>query len=64
MGDNQHRAGFNRHLLHPWAELGNLGHDKATTVISRGQGAYVYDSEGNKLLDGPGGMWCLSLIHI
>ena len=38
MGDNQHRAGFNRHLLHPWAELGNLGHDKATTVISHGQG--------------------------
>ena len=28
MGDSQQRASFNRHLLHPWAELGNLGHDK------------------------------------
>ena len=59
MGDNKHRTGFNRHLLHPWAELGNLGHDEETTVISHGRGAYVYDSDGNKLLDGPGGMWCM-----
>lgn len=59
MGDNQYRAGYNRHLLHPWAELASLGADTSTSVISRGQGAYVYDSEGNKLLDGPGGMWCM-----
>lgn len=59
MGDNRQRAGFNRHLLHPWAELGNLGHDNNTTIISHGQGSYVYDAEGNKLLDGPGGMWCM-----
>lgn len=59
MPNNQYRAGYNRHLLHPWAELANLGADTSTSVISRGQGAYVYDSEGNKLLDGPGGMWCM-----
>ena len=38
MGDSQQRASFNRHLLHPWAELGNLGHDNNRTIISHGRG--------------------------
>ena len=50
---------FNRHLLHPWAELPTLGKDTSTSVITRAKGVYVYDDQGRKLLDGPGGMWCM-----
>jgi len=30
-------------------------------VIVRGEGAYIYDAEGNRLLDGPAGMWCMQV---
>ncbi len=53
------RDGFNRHLLHPWADLPNLGEDDATPVIVRGQGIYIEDDQGNRMIDGPGGMWCM-----
>ena len=53
------RDTFNRHLLHPWAYLPALGDDDSTPVIVRGEGVYIYDEDGNRLLDGPGGMWCM-----
>ncbi|MEM7240237.1 MAG: aminotransferase, partial [Pseudomonadota bacterium] len=30
-------------------------------VLSRGEGVYVYDDKGNKLIDGPGGMWAVQI---
>ena len=27
--------------------------------IKRAKGAYIYDEDGRKLLDGPAGMWCM-----
>lgn len=53
------RKHFNRHLLHPWADLPNLGEDDSTPVIVRGQGIYIEDDQGNRMIDGPGGMWCM-----
>jgi adenosylmethionine-8-amino-7-oxononanoate aminotransferase len=53
------RADFNRHSLHPWADLPNLGEDDDTPVIVRGDGVYVFDDKGNRMIDGPGGMWCM-----
>ena len=53
------RQQYNRHLLHPWADLPSLGEDDSTPLIVRGEGVYLYDDEGNRLLDGPGGMWCM-----
>ncbi|MBQ0757981.1 MAG: aminotransferase class III-fold pyridoxal phosphate-dependent enzyme [Amphritea sp.] len=32
-----------------------------TLVIERGDGAYVYDNEGNQYLEGLAGLWCTSL---
>ena len=62
------RRGYNKNLLHPWANFNELGADENKTVITRGEGIYIYDADGNRLLDGPAGMWCmqlgLSLIHI
>ncbi len=47
----------NRHFLHPWEDLGLLGQNERT-VAAGGEGIYLNDSLGNKLIDGPGGMWC------
>tara|TARA_B100001105_G_C22399928_1_gene448895 strand:+ start:3076 stop:3321 length:246 start_codon:yes stop_codon:yes gene_type:complete len=56
---DNYRDKYNKHLLHPWSELSSLGEDKSSSVIVRGEGAYIYDAEGNRLLDGPAGMWCM-----
>ena len=49
-------------FIHPWDDIVKLGKNKRT-VIERGDGIYVYDSDGNRLLDGPGGMWCVNIGH-
>ena len=54
-----YRDKYNQHLLHPWGDLGTLGEDDQSSVITRGEGIYIYDAEGNRLLDGPAGMWCM-----
>ncbi|MCR8923179.1 aminotransferase [Dasania sp. GY-MA-18] len=56
---SKNRDLFNKHLLHPWGNLPELGEDESISVIVKGEGAYIYDEEGNKLLDGPAGMWCM-----
>ena len=59
MNSDGYRDKYNQHLLHPWGELSSIGQDDSTSVIVRGEGAYIYDAEGNRLLDGPAGMWCM-----
>ncbi len=50
------------HFIHPWDDMNEI--DSASrTVISRGEGIYVYDSDGNKLIDAPAGMWCVNIGH-
>lgn len=49
-------------FIHPWDDIAKLGENQRT-VIERGEGVYVYDSEGKRLLDGPGGMWCVNIGH-
>ena len=48
-------------VIHPWEGFGEPS--KKRTVISHGDGIYVYDNDGNRLLDGPGGMWCNNVGH-
>ena len=48
--------------LHPWENLEKMGHNRRT-IITRSEGVYVYDSDGNKLIDGPAGMWCVNVGH-
>jgi len=56
---DSYRDKYNQHLLHPWGDLSALGEDDSSSVIVRGEGAYIFDAEGNRLLDGPAGMWCM-----
>lgn len=48
------------HFLHPWENMYKLGTNKRT-IVTKSEGIYVYDSEGNKLIDGPAGMWCVNV---
>lgn len=50
------------YFIHPWDDVVALG-DNKRTVISGGDGIYVTDSDGNKLIDGPAGMWCVNIGH-
>ena len=59
MKSDSYRDKYNQHLLHPWGDLSALGEDDSSSVIVRGEGAYIFDAEGNRLLDGPAGMWCM-----
>ncbi|HKJ52158.1 MAG TPA: aminotransferase [Gammaproteobacteria bacterium] len=49
-------------FIHPWDDIVKLGNNKRT-LLDRGEGVYVYDSEGNRLLDAPAGMWCVNIGH-
>lgn len=48
------------HHLHPFTDTAALN-AKGTRVIARGEGVYLWDSEGNRLLDGMSGLWCVNL---
>ena len=48
------------HFLHPFTDHHDLS-KKGTRVITKGDGIYIWDSEGNKILDGMSGLWCVSL---
>ena len=49
-------------FLHPWEYIDNLGENKRT-VVTGAEGIYISDSDGNRLLDGPAGMWCVNIGH-
>ncbi len=47
----------NKHYMHPWEAMWESnGADR--TISARAEGIYIYDQNGKKLIDGPGGMWC------
>lgn len=45
--------------LHPFTNHKEL-HEKRSRVISRAEGVYIYDADGNKILDGMSGLWCVN----
>lgn len=48
------------HFLHPWQEFEPFA-EQGSLVIARGEGCYVFDSDGKRYLDGLGGMWCVNV---
>ena len=47
-------------LLHPYTNAIANERD-GPLVMTRGQGVYVYDEDGNRYIEGMAGLWCLSL---
>ncbi|NVD99823.1 aspartate aminotransferase family protein [Massilia sp. BJB1822] len=48
------------HYLHPFTDH-KLLHSKGSRMIVRGDGIYLWDSEGKKILDGMSGLWCVNV---
>ena len=49
-----------RHFLRPWQDVTSIG-DSEWTFLNSSNGIYVEDADGNELIDGPGGMWCVNV---
>jgi len=48
------------HHLHPFSDMDGLNRH-GSRVIVKGEGVYLWDSEGNKLFDGMSGLWCVNV---
>ncbi|HEX5756890.1 MAG TPA: aspartate aminotransferase family protein [Arenimonas sp.] len=48
------------HHLHPFNDNAALA-KKGTRILTRGEGCYVWDGEGNQLLDAFAGLWCVNI---
>ncbi len=59
LGTEQLQEKDNR-FIHPWQEIKGIGTTKRT-IIKKADGIYMTDTEGNKLIDGPAGMWCVNV---
>ena len=51
-----------KHLIQPWPYAGSIGNE-LREIIGSGDGIYVQDKNGEKLIDGPAGMWCTNIGH-
>ena len=48
------------HYLHPFTDHKQLS-ARGARIITRAEGVYIYTSEGQKILDGMSGLWCVAL---
>lgn len=56
------RSDAQTHLV-PHYTKGAAWRDENLLLIERGEGCYVYDTEGNKYLDGLSGLFCVNIGH-
>jgi putrescine aminotransferase len=56
----EYRAMDVAHHVHPFTDQKALA-SRGVRVITRAEGAYVWDSDGNKILDGMAGLWCVNV---
>jgi len=47
------------HFIHPFTDHGDLA-TRGARIITRAEGIYVWDSEGEKMLDAMSGLWCVN----
>jgi len=41
-----------------WQEIANLG---GSRIITHAEGCYIHDGDGNRILDGMAGLWCVNV---
>ncbi len=49
-----------QHQIHPWTDFSTF-EETGSLVIAESEGCYVYDSDGNRFLDGIAGLWCVNV---
>ena len=54
------QAADSAHHLHSFTDTKSLA-EQGCRVITRADGIYIWDSDGNRLLDGMAGLWCVNL---
>ena len=62
MNNDQLKADNAQYIWHPMAHPGAM---KKTTpdIIAKGEGCWIWDVDGHKMLDGVGGLWACNLGH-
>ena len=58
--ENIHYEYDRKHILHPFAEFPRFL-SEGSRLFDKAEGAYVYDVDGQKYLDGIGGLWCVNI---
>lgn len=48
------------HYIHPFTNTGVLA-EKGVRIITKGEGIYIWDSEGQKIFDAMSGLWCVNV---
>lgn len=48
------------HYLHPFSDMADINQAGARIMV-KGEGSYIWDTEGNKIVDGMSGLWCVNL---
>jgi putrescine aminotransferase len=56
----QWQAADAAHFLHPFTDFKALA-TKGSRVIERAEGIYLWDTEGQKILDAMSGLWCVNV---
>lgn len=49
-----------QHHLHPFTNHKDLM-EKGSRIITKADGVYLWDSDGNKIIDGMAGLWCINV---
>ena len=49
-----------KHHLHPFSDNKALI-ESGVRVMEHAEGIYVYDSDGNEIIDGMAGLWCVNI---
>jgi putrescine aminotransferase len=55
------RESDTRHHMHPFTDTKGLAEAGGARIITSAEGVTLTDSEGNKLLDGMAGLWCVNV---
>ena len=56
----EYRALDAAHHLHPFSDMGALNR-AGSRVIVKAEGVYLWDSDGNRIIDGMAGLWCVNV---
>lgn len=52
----------NQHFIHPYTNFAHFS-TEGSVIYEKGDGHFIYDSEGRKYLDGMAGLWCVNIGH-
>ena len=55
------RATDAQHHLHPFTDFGALAAEGGSRIITKAEGCCLEDSEGERILDGMAGLWCVNI---